>query len=97
MGVNYVNRIQPQQVVTPCTAQLKRNRNNINIDFQKELLNDSDEESTLTELANKKRKQSITQSSDDSENDGDHHDDTSSGDNSSILVTPKNQNHMLQD
>ena len=56
MDMNYVNRTQTEPVVTPCTGWLKRNRKCVNIDLQKELCKESEEESSTESIGKQPKK-----------------------------------------
>ena len=85
MEMNSVNRNQSlHEVVTSCTGQLKRNRTCVNIDLQKELCKESEEESS-TESIGKQPKKVATQSKTSSKNDDDYQDEIYSSEESSYI------------
>ena len=73
MNMNSVNRTQSEPVVKSCTGRLKRNRICVNIDLQKYLCKESEEESS-TESIGKQQKKVVTQSKTSSENDDNYQD-----------------------
>ena len=90
IAMNSVNRTQSQQVVTPCSSRLKRNRKSVNTDLQLELSKESEEESSTESIGKQPNKVVTQQSRTSSENDDKYKDENSSSDESSYIAqTPK--------
>ena len=86
IAMNSVNRTQSQQVVTPCSGRLKRNRKCVNTDLQLELSKESEEESSTESIGKQPNKVVTQQSRTSSENDDKYKDENSSSDESSYIA-----------